>query len=192
MICKKCRNAVRVASKFLDEKLTDALDFAADVTAELKKFIGNPLFELLVSQIPPIAGVSPEDVLNVIQSELEKISQLAGCKDLTGLQRINCMMNALNLLPKSEQNKFFSSVSSSLALIADGGRYKNFVYDTATQMHYFNYKLKEGANVLRGTETPKEKEPENVVQISESVKDKFSFATPTDEPILAGQKKDAF
>lgn len=149
MICTKCRKSVRVISKFLDDRLNDALEVAGEITNEVAKCINNPLFQLLVSQLP--TGTDAAKVLAVIENVLTTASNVAACKDLTGIEKVNCLMNGLNLLPKDERNSVLLRLKSALTAYLDGNRYEKYVYDTAGQFDYFNRKVNEGANLLTET-----------------------------------------
>jgi len=184
MICTKCKKTVRVISKFLDDQLTDALEAAHLITNEVAKVIGNPLFQLLISQLP--AGVNTNAVLTTIENVLSTSQKIATCEHLTGLDRINCLMNALNILPKEERNGILARLKSALTANLDGNRYEPFVYDTAGQLDYFKVKIEAGAPVKKDSEfieivkdqateqnlqntTGKAPDLLNVVQIAETV-----------------------
>jgi len=164
MICQRCKKTIRVVSKFLDEQLNNSLELAHLITNEVAKVIDNPLFQLLISQLP--ANVNNSHVLAVIEDVLSTVEKVSKCEGLTGIEKINCLMNALNLLPKDERNSVLLRLKSALTAAIDGNRFEKFVYDTAGQFDYLNEKIKQGANVLRD----KEYLPaENVVAIAESV-----------------------
>jgi len=187
MICKKCKKTVRVISKFLDDQLTDALETAHEITNEVAKVVNNPLFQLLLSQLP--AGVNTNAVLTTIESVLSTAQKVDACQHLTGLEKINCLMNALNLLPKEERNSVLARLKSALTATIDGNRYEPFVYDTAGQLDYFKVKIEAGAAVKKDSEfveivkdeaTEQNLQPVNVVQIAEEVlrPQEFTHAMP--------------
>lgn len=164
MICAKCRKTVKVISKFLDDKLTAALEIAHSITTEIAKVIDNPLFQLLISQLP--AGVNTDLILSKIEEVLTVSDDLIQCKDLTGLEKVNCLMQGLNLLPRKQRNSLLLRLKSELVADLDGNRYEGFVYDTAAQMSYFNEKVIAGANVEKDGE---QRTPEIVKVVSGNV-----------------------
>lgn len=184
MICTKCKKTVRVVSKFLDDQLSNSLEIAGEITNEVAKVINNPLFQLLLSQIPD--SVNKQAVLSVIEKVLSTTSNIAKCENLTGLDKINCLMNALNILPKDERNSVLLRLKSALTAYLDGNRFEKFVYDTAGQFDYFNEKIKGGFPVEAKSdfiEPVKEvtEQKETVVSIAESVlndKPEFTHAMP--------------
>lgn len=148
MICTKCRKTVKVIAKFLDDQLSHALDIAHAITNEIAKAIDNPLFQLLVSQITFASGLPVDKVLAIIESELKFIDKAyVDCEGLTGVDRINCLLNALNIIPASERNSALLRIKSKLTAQLDGNRFKSFVYDTAAQLNYFNEQVKNNRNV---------------------------------------------
>lgn len=150
MICKKCKQTVKVVTKFLDEQLSDALEVAHLITNEVAKCINNPLFQLLVSQLPQ--GVNTNHILSVIEKVLITTGEVIKCDKLTGIEKINCLMQALNLLPKDERNAILARLKSALTAAIDGNRFEKFVYDTAGQFDYFNEKIKSGAPVMANSD----------------------------------------
>lgn len=197
MICTKCKKTVRVISKFLDDKLTNSLEIAHAITTEVAKVVDNPLFQLLVSQLP--AGANVTAVLNVIDNVLSKAQKVITCEHLTGIDRVNCLMNSLNILPKDERNSILLRLKSALTAEIDGGRFEQYVYDTAGQLDYFNEKIKSGAPVEKdGTfiEVVKDAtteanltqgfvQTENVVQIAEKVLTEPTHAMPLQSTPIA-------
>jgi len=202
MICTKCKKTVRVISKFLDEQLTNALDIAHAVTNEVAKVIDNPLFQLLASQLP--AGTNKDAILATIEKVLSTTNNILTCEHLTGIDKINCLMNVLNILPKDERNSILLRLKSALTAQLDGNRFVPFVYDTAAQLNYLNEKIKAGAGVEAGkdyVEIVKDEKTEqllNVVQIAEEVfkptgQAANQFAQPMNEkPVEAPPTPQAF
>lgn len=171
MICKKCKQTVRVVSKFLDDQLSNSLEIAHAITDEVAKVINNPLFQLLISQLP--AGVNTQHILNVIEEVLTTTGDVIKCDKLTGIDKINCLMQALNLLPKDERNAILARLKSAITAAVDGNRFEKFVYDTAGQMDYFNEKIKAGAPVLSNSDFI---QPENIAQPEATVKSETHLA----------------
>lgn len=165
MICKKCKQTVKVVTKFLDEQLSDSLEIAHMITNEVAKVINNPLFQLLISQLPQ--GVNTNHVLSVIEEVLTTTGEVIKCEKLTGIDKINCLMQALNLLPKDERNAILARLKSALTAAVDGNRFEKFVYDTAGQFDYFNEKIKSGAPVMANSDFI---QPEAVLQPEATVK----------------------
>lgn len=156
MFCKKCQKTIRVISKFIDTQLTESLETAGMITAEVAKVINNPLFQLSVSMLP--ANSDTTKVLATIEKVLTISNNLAECTDKTGLDRINCLMHALNLLPAEERNSALLRLNSALTAMQDGNRYEQYVYDTAAQMSYFNDKVLSGRKIeIDGEQRPAEK-----------------------------------
>lgn len=163
MICTKCRKSARVVMKFFDEQLNNALHIAGDIVNEVAKVIDNPLFELLISQLP--ASVNVEACIKVIEDVLVKTSAIAKCEGLTGIEKVNCLMKGLNLLPKDERNSALLRLKSELTQLLDGNRYEKYVYDTSGQLEYFNRKIEAGSPIKKdGQEFVQN---ETVVQVAE-------------------------
>lgn len=151
MICKKFKKTVAVTIKFLDETLDSALTIAQQITNEVAKVIGNPLFQFLVSQLP--AGVNTEAILKKIEEVLTVTGDITACKDLTGVDKINCLMQGLNLLPKKERNSILHRLNAELTATLDGQRFEQVVYDSAAQLNYFNEVIASGRPLKNGDTT---------------------------------------
>lgn len=189
MICKNCKKTVRVITKFLDEQLTNALDIAHAITSEVAKVIDNPLFQLLVSQLP--AGTNKDAILKTIEKVLSTTNNVLKCEHLTGIDKINCLMNALNILPKDERNSILLRLKSALTAQLDGNRFEGFVYDSAAQLNYLNEKIKAGAGVEKNVdyvEVVKNENQLNVAQIAEQV---FNIDSKIETP-ATGQAANLF
>ena len=136
MYCTKCRKTIRVITKYIDDALTNSLTIANSIVNEIAKVIDNPMFELLLSQLP--VGVNTEKVISIITKVLTTSKKVIDCKDLTGIDKVNCLMKSLNLLPKEERNSKLLQLASQLTADLDGKRYTGVVYDTAAQLNYLN------------------------------------------------------
>jgi len=200
MICTKCKKTVRVIAKFLDDQLNNALEIAGEVTNEVAKVIDNPLFKFLVSQIPH--NTNTNLVLKTIENVLGRVAKFATCKDLTGVEKINCLISGLNVLSKHERNAVLLQLHAALAANVDGNRFEPFVYDTAAQLNYFDSKIKAGKPVEisadKNSFIPEaEVIPETVVSIAEEktkqpIYNDFPHAMPFNEKIEAGSTPKAF
>jgi len=200
MICTKCKKTVRVIAKFLDEQLNNALEIAGEITNEVAKAVDNPLFQFLVSQIPHNANT--DAVLKTIETTLSQVARFASCEGLTGVEKINCLISGLNILPKSERNSVLLRLHSALAATADGNRFEPFVYDTAAQLNYFDSKIKKGIPVEVTADKNSFIEEaaivnETVVSIAEEkvkpqIYNDFPHAMPFNEKVTGGSTPTSF
>lgn len=134
--CKRAKATVKKALAFIDDKLTDALNAALSVTSVIKKVTENPLFKITLTALPPINGFNPFQVVQIINDSIEKIEDISKCRELSGIDKINCYLQQIQGMPKEKQNSILIKLKSLIAEKIDGKRFAGAWYDTAAQVNY--------------------------------------------------------
>lgn len=142
MNCKKLKTTMKNVFNFMDEALNSSLILAHSITNEVAKIIGNPLFQLSLSMLP--AGINIDVVLEKIEAVLKTTEGITRCESLTGIEKVNCLIAGLNLMPKDKRDSKLLLLASTLTALFDGYRFKKVVYDSAAQINYLNQSFAAG------------------------------------------------
>lgn len=136
--CKKCQPQIKEFLKKFDDWLLKNVDVAILAVQGIKRFIDNPVIDLITVAIPG----KLDDQIKVKLREsfafaLDQLIDLGKCnKSDTVEAKLLCYSLWLAQLPKAVKDAHLFKFAALVTANLDEHRYQQFEYDTAAQMFY--------------------------------------------------------
>lgn len=140
--CDKFRARVKKALKGFDAFIDKYTGIALAVTTNIKKAINSPVADVLAAIIP---GTVDDKILakarQALEISVDALGIYAECdKRETLEEKIQCLINAIRLLPKDAQNAVLIKLAARMTAEMDDNRYAQHMYDLYTQGAYSSSK----------------------------------------------------
>lgn len=136
--CKKCQPKVKQFVKKFDEWLLKNVDIAVTAVQGIKRFIDNPVIDLITAVIPGTLDDRIKIKLRESLSfSLEQLIIVSGCnKSGTVEEKLLCYTQWLATLPAAVKDAHLFKLASLVTAGLDEHRFSVYEYDTAAQLFY--------------------------------------------------------